>query len=42
LLEKRVLVTMPKPNIIRLTPPLTINYREIDYFVEALEQALRG
>ncbi|NAZ30774.1 MAG: acetylornithine/succinylornithine family transaminase, partial [Caldimicrobium sp.] len=35
LLEKRVLVTMPKPNIIRLTPPLTINYREIDYFVEA-------
>jgi len=42
LLEKRVLVTMPKPNIIRLTPPLTINYREIDYFVEALEHALRG
>jgi len=42
LLEKRVLVTMPKPNIIRLTPPLTINYREIDYFMEALEQALRG
>jgi predicted acetylornithine/succinylornithine family transaminase len=40
LLEKRVLVTMPKPNIIRLTPPLTINYREIDYFMEALEQAL--
>jgi acetylornithine/N-succinyldiaminopimelate aminotransferase len=42
LLEKRVLVTMPKPNIIRLTPPLTINYREIDYFMEALEHALRG
>jgi predicted acetylornithine/succinylornithine family transaminase len=42
LLERRVLVTMPKPNIIRLTPPLTINYREIDYFVEALEQTLRG
>jgi len=42
LLEKRVLVTMPKSNIIRLTPPLTINYREIDYFVEALEQSLRG
>ena len=42
LLEKRVLVTMPKPKIIRLTPPLTINYREIDYFVEALEHALRG
>jgi acetylornithine/succinyldiaminopimelate/putrescine aminotransferase len=42
LLERRVLVTMPKLNIIRLTPPLTINYREIDYFVEALEQALRG
>jgi len=40
LLERRVLVTMPKPNIIRLTPPLTINYREIDYFVEALEQTL--
>ena len=42
LLEKRVLVTMPKPNIIRLTPPLTLNYREIDYFVEALEHALKG
>jgi len=42
LLEKRVLVTMPKPNIIRLTPPLTINYREIDYFVEALEHVLKG
>jgi acetylornithine/N-succinyldiaminopimelate aminotransferase len=42
LLERRVLVTMPKPNIIRLTPPLTINYREIDYFMEALEHALRG
>jgi len=42
LLEKRVLVTMPKPNIIRLTPPLTINYREIDYFMEALEHAVRG
>jgi len=42
LLERRVLVTMPKPNIIRLTPSLNINYREIDYFVEALEQALRG
>ena len=42
LLERRVLVTMPKPNIIRLTPPLTINYREIDYFMEALEQTLRG
>jgi len=40
LLEKRVLVTMPKPNIIRLTPPLTINYREIDYFVEALNRVL--
>jgi predicted acetylornithine/succinylornithine family transaminase len=42
LLEKRVLVTMPKPNIIRLTPPLTITYREIDYFMEALDQAVRG
>lgn len=40
LLEKRVLVTMPKPNIIRLTPPLTINYREIDYFVETLNRVL--
>ena len=40
LLEKRALVTMPKPNIIRLTPPLTINYREIDYFVETLNRVL--
>ncbi len=41
LLEERVLVTLPKPNIIRLAPPLTLNYREIDYFVEVLRRALK-
>jgi len=41
LLEERVLVTMPKPNVVRLTPPLTLNYREIDYFIEALSQVLK-
>ncbi len=41
LLEERVLATMPKPNIIRLIPPLIINYREIDYFVEALNRVFK-
>jgi len=41
LLEERVLVTMPKPNVVRLAPPLTLNYREIDYFIEALSQVLK-
>lgn len=40
LLKKRILVTQPKPNIIRLTPPLIVNYREIDYFLEALKEII--
>ncbi|MFN4197091.1 MAG: aspartate aminotransferase family protein [Caldimicrobium sp.] len=40
LLKKKILVTKPKPNIIRLTPPLIVNYREIDYFIESLSEVL--
>lgn len=36
LLKKKILITQPKPNIIRLTPPLIVNYREFDYFLESL------
>ncbi|MEZ0344758.1 MAG: aspartate aminotransferase family protein [Caldimicrobium sp.] len=42
LLKRKILVTQPKPNIIRLTPPLIINYREIDYFCNALEEIIKG
>ncbi len=38
LLKKRILTTLPKPNIIRLTPPLILNYREIDFFVDSLKE----
>lgn len=41
LLKKKILVTQPKPNIIRLTPPLIVNYREIDYFCKILEGILK-
>ena len=40
LLKKHILVTQPKPNIIRLTPPLIINYREIDHFCNALGEII--
>ncbi|MFN3567688.1 MAG: aspartate aminotransferase family protein [Caldimicrobium sp.] len=40
LLKKKILITKPKPNIIRLTPPLIVNYREIDYFLESLAEVL--
>lgn len=40
LLRRKILTTQPKPNIIRLTPPLILNYREIDYFVESLRDIL--
>ncbi len=40
LLERRILVTQPKPNIIRLTPPLVVNYREIDYFLNTLTEKI--
>lgn len=41
LLAKKILTTTPKPQTLRLTPPLIINYREIDYFIEALEHSLK-
>lgn len=41
LLKRKILTTMPKPNIIRLTPPLILNYREIDYFVNNLKEILQ-
>lgn len=40
LLERKILVTQPKPNVIRLSPPLIINYREIDFFVENLKEII--
>jgi predicted acetylornithine/succinylornithine family transaminase len=40
LLERKILVTQPKPNVIRLSPPLIINYREIDFFVENLKEVI--
>ncbi len=42
LLENKILTTQPKPNILRLTPPLIINYREIDFFIETLSSALKS
>ncbi len=41
LLKRRILTTQPKPKVIRLTPPLIINYREMDYFLASLEEILR-
>ncbi len=40
LLERKILVTQPKPNVIRLSPPLIINYREIDFFVETFKEII--
>ncbi len=40
LLERKILTTMPKPEIIRVSPPLIINWREIDFFVETLTEIL--
>ncbi len=40
LLERKILVTQPKPNVIRLSPPLIINYREIDFFVDTLNEII--
>ncbi|WP_022854753.1 aspartate aminotransferase family protein [Thermodesulfobacterium thermophilum] len=41
LLKRRILTTTPKPNVLRLSPPLIINYREIDYFMIQLEEILK-
>jgi len=41
LLKRKILTTMPKPNVIRLSPPLIINWREIDFFTETLEEVLK-
>ncbi|PMP68521.1 MAG: aspartate aminotransferase family protein [Thermodesulfobacterium geofontis] len=40
LLERKILVTQPKPNVIRISPPLIVNYRELDFFVENLKEVL--
>jgi len=40
LLEKKILVTQPKPNIIRLSPPLIITYRELDFFIETFKEII--
>ena len=39
-LKRKILITMPKPYVIRLSPPLIINWREIDFFVENFEDVL--
>lgn len=33
--------TLNNPNVIRIEPPLTISYKEIDYFVDSLESILK-
>ena len=38
--EKGVLVLPAGPNIIRLLPPLTIEYQQIDKVVETLKEVL--
>lgn len=40
LLKHKILVTQPKLKIIRLTPPLIVSYREIDYFCNILSKIL--
>lgn len=40
LLQRKILTTTPKPNILRLTPPLIVSYREIDFFMETLKEVL--
>lgn len=40
LFERKILTTCPKPNILRLSPPLIINYRELDFFENALKEIL--
>ncbi|QJA06486.1 acetylornithine transaminase [Thermosulfurimonas marina] len=42
LFERRILTTAPKPEALRLTPPLTISYREIDALLSALEEILKA
>ncbi|SCZ02745.1 aspartate aminotransferase family protein [Alkaliphilus peptidifermentans] len=34
--------TLNNPNVIRVEPPLTLTYSEIDYFVESLESVLKN
>ncbi len=41
LLEQKILTTTPKSNILRISPPLIISYREIDFFMEKIEEILK-
>lgn len=41
-LEKGLIVNCPKPNVIRLVPPLVINKNQIDRAVEILKEVLEG
>ncbi len=41
LLEQKILITTPKSNILRISPPLIISYREIDFFMEKMEEILK-
>ncbi|QER41277.1 aspartate aminotransferase family protein [Thermodesulfobacterium sp. TA1] len=42
LLKRRILTTTPKPNVLRLSPPLILNYREIDYCILQLEETIEA
>ncbi len=41
LFERRILTTAPKPDALRLTPPLTVAWREIDALLHTLEEILK-
>jgi acetylornithine/N-succinyldiaminopimelate aminotransferase len=41
-LEKGLLVNKPKPNVIRLMPPLIISNKDVDRAVDILDQVLSG
>ncbi len=40
LIERKILTTLPKPNVLRLTPPLIISYPEIDHFIKNFAEIL--
>ncbi len=42
LFSRRILTTAPKPDALRLTPPLTVAYREIDALLSVLRELLSG
>ncbi len=41
LFKERVLATAPKEEVVRLSPPLTVTYREIDALIERLREVIK-